>query len=137
MKTATIRQTVKIPATPARIYKAWLSSKEHAAMTGVANARQSARVGARHMAADDYMWGTNLALVKDRLIVQSWRTVEFPKSALDSRLTITLAPDGKAGTRLTLIHAGLPASQRTMYASGWREYYWTPMKAYFAALRTK
>jgi uncharacterized protein YndB with AHSA1/START domain len=133
MKTATIRQTVKLPAPPARVYRAWLDSKEHAAMTAGGRARQSARVGAKHSAFDGYAFGKNLGLKKDSLIVQSWRTTEFPESADDSRLEIRLDPDGRGGTALTMIHSEAPAAQRKNDASGWREYCWTPMKAYFAA----
>ncbi|MBI5566248.1 MAG: SRPBCC domain-containing protein, partial [Chloroflexi bacterium] len=77
--------SIVLPASPARVYAAWLSSDEHAAMTG-ASARGSAggsadiepHVGGTHSAWDGYITGITLELEPDRRIVQTWRTIEFP-----------------------------------------------------------
>ena len=122
-----------LPALPARVYAAWLSSAEHAAMTG-ASARGSAdidpRVGGAYSTWDGYITGTTLELEPHHRIVQAWRTVEFPADSPDSRLEIVLnAVNG--GMRLTLKHSNIPAGQGASYESGWVENYFEPMQNYF------
>lgn len=117
------------PATPARIYKAWLTSKGHTAMTG-GKAACSPEEGASFTAWDGYISGRNIKLVPDSEIVQSWRTTEFDESDPDSELIVRLAPV-EGGTELTLIHNKIPQGQPD-YKKGWEDHYLTPMAAYFA-----
>lgn len=81
--------TTVIPATPAEIYKAWLSTKGHTAMTGSA-AKVDGKIGGKFTAWDGYIFGSTLALEPDQRIVQAWRTSEFPDEAPDSLVEITL-----------------------------------------------
>jgi activator of HSP90 ATPase len=118
-----------IPAGPEEIYAAWLDSKAHSAMTGAA-AKATAKVGGQFSAWDGYAYGKNLELVPGKKIVQSWRTTDFADGDKDSKLTVTLKPVA-GGTKLTLLHSGIPDDQ-TGYREGWVDYYFTPMKAYFA-----
>ena len=96
-----------------------------------APATVEARVGGAHTAWDGYITGKTLALVPGKRIVQSWRTSEFTKQHRDSKIEVTLEPDGK-GARLTLRHSDVPTSQASDYKSGWVENYFDPMTAYFA-----
>ena len=66
-----------LPASAERIYKAWLSSDEHAAFIG-ASAETSSEVGARFSMWDGYIEGVNEELEPSHRIVQRWRTTEFP-----------------------------------------------------------
>ncbi|MBP7688666.1 MAG: SRPBCC domain-containing protein [Thermoflexales bacterium] len=121
-------------ASPARMYAAWLSSDEHAAMTGASaggSAEIDPRVGGAHSAWGGYITGTTLELEPDRRIVQTWRTVEFPADSPDSRLEIVLEP-AEGGTRLTLKHSNIPIGQGASYESGWVENYFDPMRDYFS-----
>lgn len=125
-----------LPATPQAVYDAWLDSKAHGAMTG-AKATASPEVGARYTATDDYIWGTNLELVPGEKIVQSWRSTDFASGDQDSLITVMLkaVPEG---TELTLHHSDIPDSQAdTGYVEGWRDYYFTPMLAYFTKAAKK
>lgn len=99
-------------------------------MTG-AKATGSAKVGSQFTAWDGYIWGKNTKLVKDKLIVQAWRTSEFANDDPDSTLTITLAKT-KTGTKLTLKHTGTPTAQEASYRSGWQDHYFDPMLEYFS-----
>ena len=121
-----------IPASPREIYDAWLDGRRHSAMTG-ARATASTRVGGRFSAWDGYASGRNLELDPGRRIVQSWRTTDFAASDPDSTVTVTLAP-AAGGTKVTLVHSGLTGDGAD-YKTGWRDYYFTPMKAYFAGLK--
>jgi hypothetical protein len=68
--TGIIRHNVLIPlATPEEIYRAFVSSKEHAEFTG-SEAKCSARVGGRFTAWDKYISGKNVELVEGKKIVQ-------------------------------------------------------------------
>lgn len=121
--------TTVIPATPAEIYKAWLSTKGHTAMTGSA-AKVDGKIGGKFTAWDGYIFGSTLALEPDQRIAQAWRTSEFPDEAPDSLVEITLK-ETKSGTKITLTHSQIPAGQEDSYRQGWEDFYFKPMKEYF------
>ena len=121
--------SAKIPASPREIYDAWLDGRRHTAMTG-ARATASAKVGGRFTSWDGYAAGRNLILEPGKRIVQSWRTSDFAAGDPDSTITLTLAP-AAGGTKVTLVHEGL-GDGGSDYKTGWRDYYFAPMKAYFA-----
>ena len=116
-------------ATPREVFRAWMSSAGHAAMTGSA-ARIDPRVGGSFSAWDGYISGKTLELKPDSRIVQSWRTTEFSHKDPDSRIEVMLEPV-KGGTKLTLTHSGIPDGQADSYESGWEESYFEPMRTYF------
>ena len=128
--TESIQVSALLPASPQRIYKAWLSEKEHSAMTG-GEATVDPKVGGRHTAWDGYIEGTTLELEPFRRIVQSWRSTEFPADAVDSRLEVLLEKV-KGGAQITINHSNIPAGQGHSYESGWVESYFVPMQAYFS-----
>ena len=132
---ASFRTVVRLPVKPERLYRAWLSSRGHTAMTG-GKAKASARVGARYTAWDGYIRGKNLKLKRPKLIVQSWRNTEFAKGAQDHKIEVRLAKAG-SGTKMTFIHSGLTPAGVRRYRKGWRDYYFVPMKKYFAAQKRK
>lgn len=125
-----------IPAKPRAIYDAWLDSKAHGAMTG-AKAKAAAKVGGKWLASDGYCNGVNLELAPGKKIVQSWRSSDFAEGDKDSKITVTLKPV-VGGTKLTLVHSAIPDSQKDGgYKQGWADYYFEPMKAYFAKAAKK
>lgn len=122
--------TTTIPASAQEIYDAWLDSIAHSEMTG-SEASMSDEVGAEVSAWDGYITGSNLDLVPGERIVQSWRTTQFADGQEDSIVTLTLEEvDG--GTLLTLVHSNVPDGQTSYAQGGWQEYYFEPMKEYFA-----
>ena len=122
-----------IPASPMAIYDAWLNSKLHGAMTGGGKAKASTKVGAPFTSFDGYSYGANLELVPGKRIVQSWRSTDFAAADPDSTIEVTLSAV-PGGTRLYLLHAGIPEGQDD-YKEGWKEFYFGPMKAYFGSLK--
>jgi len=129
MALESIQVSAVIPASPDRIFTAWLSSQEHTAFTGGA-ATIEPRVGGRHTAWDGYIEGINLALDEGRRILQSWRSSDFPDGSTDSKLEVLLEPaDG--GTKVTLVHTDIPEGQGRLYEQGWVDHYFTPMQEYF------
>jgi uncharacterized protein YndB with AHSA1/START domain len=119
-----------IPATPERIFSAWMDSAEHSAFTGE-EATVVPKVGGEHQSAGGYIKGRTLELHEGTRIVQSWRTTEFPPESPDSRVEITLEPT-LGGTLVTLLHTDIPVGQGDRYRQGWNEYYLSRLKNYFA-----
>lgn len=113
---------------PKIIYKAWLNSAEHTAMTG-GDEECSDLEGGTFSAWDGYIEGKNEILVPNKKIKQSWRTSEFAASDADSILEIDLKETAN-GTQLILSHSNKPQGQ-TGYKKGWEEHYFAPMKKYF------
>jgi activator of HSP90 ATPase len=122
--------TTTVPVSPQDLYKAWMTSDGHAAMTG-SPAKVDPRPGGAFTAWDGYITGKTLELEPGRRIVQSWRTSEFPASAPHSQLEIVLEAAGR-GTKLTLTHTEIPEDQVDSYREGWDESYFQPMKEYFS-----
>ena len=133
---ASMRTSLRLPVAPKALYKAWLSSRGHSAMTG-GKAKASPRKGGRFTAWDDHIRGKNLKLKPHWCIVQSWRTSEFLASAKDSQIELCIHPSGKTDTKLIFIHSKLTPKQVRQYRAGWRAHYWRPMKKYFAKQRRK
>jgi activator of HSP90 ATPase len=126
-----IHLSITLPVSAEKLYKAWLNSKEHSAFTG-GPATVSDKLKGTFSAWDGYISGENLELVANKKIVQSWRTVEFPKDAPDSILEISFT-ESAGKTKLTLHHRGLQKGDGKKYEDGWKEYYFEPMKSYFAS----
>lgn len=124
-----LKMSITLPIKADKLYKAWLTSKEHAAFTGGA-AKVAPKVGAKFTAWDGYITGKNLELKANKKIVQSWRTSEFPEGAPDSKLEITFEEkNGK--TTLSLYHYDLQKGDAKKYKDGWRDFYFEPMKQFF------
>lgn len=126
-----IRASIVLPASAARLYRAWLDAKEHSAFTGGA-ATITARVGGKHTAWDGYVTGKLVELVPHERIVMTWRTSDFPEGEPDSRVEVLFHP-ASGGTRVTVVHTDVPPGQGERYEAGWQRYYFEPMRAYFRA----
>ncbi len=122
-----------MPTSPEDVYDAWMSSDRHAAMTGGDPANIDPRVGGTFEAGDGYISGTTLELEPGRRIVQSWRTTDFAAEDADSRIEVLFEPVA-GGARVTLNHSAIPDGQ-SGYEEGWRDYYFAPMRDYFARER--
>ncbi len=131
MKSDSIKISIVLPDTPEKIYKAYLNSKQHTAMTGGGPAKIFAKVGSKFTAWDGYCSGKILELIEYKKITSTWRAVEFPENAEDSILEILLEPIAK-GTNLTLIQTNVPDGLGKNYKSGWNDFYFKPMLEYFS-----
>lgn len=119
-----------LPTDPEKVFRAWLSTEGHTAMTG-SPAKVEPRVGGSFMAWDGYITGKTLELKPYTRIVQAWRTSEFSDGDPDSKIEILLEAV-KGSTKLTLTHSNIPEGQADSYEGGWEESYFAPMRAYFA-----
>ena len=125
-----VHHEVEFSVKPKEVYDAYLDSRRHARMTGQP-AKMSKKEGGRFTAGDTYISGTNVELIPGKRIVQAWRASEWPEGTY-SILRLELKPKGK-GSRLIVDHLGIPDEFRDGVDSGWHEFYWEPMKAYFEA----
>ena len=127
--TKTIIQKVVFKNTTAKaLYDLYMDAKKHSIATG-AIAKISDKEGTKYSAHDGYITGKNLQLVKDKLIVQSWRASEWDKEDIDSTFIIRLEPKGK-DVVLTAIHANIPSAHVDGIKKGWHAHYWEPWKKY-------
>ena len=133
MKPESILVTALLPVTASALYRAWLCSKEHSAMTG-ARATIKAEEGSNFTAWEGYISGEIMGLEPESRIVTTWRTDEFPEDTDDSQVEILLR-DSTQGCQFTLRHTSIPAGDGQKYFDGWQEYYVKPMTAYFAGLK--
>jgi uncharacterized protein YndB with AHSA1/START domain len=108
MKTRQIDHTVTINAPPAAVFKALMDSKQHSKFTGVP-AKMSSKIGGAFTCYDQYIKGYNLDIKRPRLIVQAWKSQNWPPSTW-SVVTFKLAPLSGGRTKLSFSHVGVPAS---------------------------
>jgi len=126
MNTKTIRQSIKIRATPAEVYEMLMDSKKHTRFTGQ-KANITKKVGGSVSCYDGYITATNLELKPAGLIVQAWRSRGWPKGHY-SIVTFRLSKAGK-NTRLDFTQIGVPAGDFRAKTQGWKTHYWTPLKS--------
>lgn len=125
----TIFQTVVLPAPAEQLYEMYMDPDVHAAFTGEP-AKISEVAGSAFEAFGGLLLGTTLQVVKSRLIVQSWRSVNFAKDDPDSTLIISFTPDEDGEGRIDLVHLDVPESDFQGVSGGWESRYFTPWLAY-------
>ena len=128
----TIRQTATIRgATPHDIYEILMDSKKHSKLSQQPT-KVSRKVGGAFKVGHD-LEGKQLALTKDKKIVQTWRANNWDKGVY-SKATFRLVK-AAGGTRITFVQTGVPSDKYGEISKGWRDYYWTPLRKQFASRR--
>ncbi len=129
---ATIKQTALIRgATPADLYQTLMDGKRHGALSGQPTT-VSHRVGGKWKVGHD-LEGKNLKLTKDKRIVQTWRANNWPKGVY-SKATFALAK-APGGAKITFTQTGVPSQYLKEISTGWKAYYWGPLRKAFAPQR--
>ncbi len=131
--TRAIQQSVVLPAPPEELFRTFLNSHMHSAVTG-GLAKIRAKVGGKWSAWGGAISGRNLLIVPDKMIVQAWRSSAFKKSEPDSILVLTFSK-AKGGGRIDLVHVNVPSYDHKGVSEGWPTYYWKPWKAYLKRQR--
>jgi activator of HSP90 ATPase len=129
--TKTIVQEVVFKNTTTKeLYELYIDARKHTEVTG-APAQITDREGIGFSAHNGHISGENVKLIKDSLIVQSWRGADWGKDEPDSTLTIHLeAKDDNVTLRAT--HSNIPEKHVDSIEKGWHSHYWEPWKAYLA-----
>jgi activator of HSP90 ATPase len=125
-----VQKVVFKKTAPKALYDLYMNAKKHSVATG-APAKITNKVGDKFSVHGGYITGENLQLVKDELIVQTWRTMEWDKKEPDSIFIIHLERKGK-DTVVHAIHAGLPDKHTDSINKGWHVHYWDPWKKFLA-----
>ena len=125
MKTKNIRQSATFKASPSEVYEALMDQKKHAKFTKHP-AKISRKVGGKFSAFDGFCGGVNLELVEGKKIVQSWSASDWPKGSL-STVTFSFSKV-PGGTKLAFTQIGIPEKLVEDMKSGWKEFYWVPLK---------
>ncbi len=129
--TKTIQQSVRFAARPAALFEMYLDSKKHSAATG-GKATISRKVGGVFTAWNRMLRGRNLAIVRNKMIVQTWRSVNFKPGDADSILILEFSK-APGGGQVDLVHVNVPSQDHQGVTNGWPNYYWKPWKKYIAA----
>jgi activator of HSP90 ATPase len=117
-----------LPAPPERLFDMYLDPQQHAAFTGKP-VMIAARAGAEFSAFDGMLSGSILHVEPKRLIVQRWRSGNFPADAVDSVLVLTFWPHQKEGS-VELQHINVPECDFAGISDGWQKFYFTPWRRF-------
>ena len=128
-----ICQSVVLPASGEKLFEMYLNPATHKAITG-ASVNIGDKRGSEFKAFDGALSGTILAVIKPRLIVKSWRSVNFLAEDPDSTLILSFSSQGDMG-RIDLIHLDVPDQDYDGVNQGWEKFYWTPWRAYLANMQ--
>lgn len=118
------------------LYDMFLSSKHHSNIRGGMPADIQPVEGSIWNINNGHLYGKILKLVKDKLIVLSWRSgVTTAEEDLDMIVILHFCQSNK-NTIVELIHSLIPDEQRyEIYLKNWNERYWIPWKNYTNSLR--
>lgn len=125
----TITQKIIFKNTAAAVlYGIYMDPRKHSAVIGGA-VNISPKEDTPFSAHGRYITGRNLQLVKNRLIVQSWRTSDWAKTELDSTFILRFEQVGKDGV-INMVHANIPDKHVKEIKNNWNKFYWQPWKEY-------
>ncbi len=123
----TIRQSITIKASPAKVYEALISAEQFSEVTG-APAEIASDEGGEFSCFGGQITGRHIELIPDQRIVQAWRVKAWPEGVF-SEVRFDLSESGGA-TTLELTHTGYPEDATKHLEPGWHKMYWKPLKAY-------
>src|SRR5580658_3799426 len=112
-----VQKVVFKNTTPKVLYNLYMDEKKHTMIAG-APCKISAKEGAKYTVHGGYISGKNLQLIKDKLIVQTWRAQTWDKSDVDSTFIINLEQQGN-DVVLHAIHANVPDKHVAGVKKGW------------------
>ena len=115
-------------STPEKLYDMYLSAESHSAFTGMP-VTIAADPGSPFKAFDGMLSGKMLHAEPRRMIVQTWRSANWPTETLDSILTLTFCRHGD-GARIELVHINIPEEDFAGVSQGWEKFYWAPWREY-------
>jgi activator of HSP90 ATPase len=123
--------TAELEAAPEELFELYADARKHSRVIE-APVRLDRRVGGKFSAWGGGVSGMNIALRQPALIVQAWRTEDFPK---DHHSILHLAIDraGRGRSKLTLSQHGVPRACAAEIEANWHACYWQRMRALLAA----
>jgi activator of HSP90 ATPase len=125
-----LHQEIQFDASPERIYKILLDSKEFEAFSG-GLAEISGEVGGTFSMFDKRIVGRNIELVPNERIVQAWRETSW-EPGVYSLVKLEFKQQGSK-TTVMLDHTGFGEGDFGHLNPGWKLRYWDPLEKYLAA----
>ena len=123
-----IHQSVVLPASAEKLFEMYINPSLHQAITG-ASVEIGNKRGSEFKAFDGALTGMILEVIKPRLIIKSWRSVNFLAEDPDSTLILSFSSEGDEG-RIDLVHLDVPDQDYDGVNQGWEKYYWIPWRKY-------
>lgn len=118
-----ISQIYKINAPLAKVWQALIDPKT-IALWGAGPAKMSDEQGGNFSLWGGDIWGTNIKVLKQKMLVQDWYGGKWEKPSI---VTFDLS-EAKGVTTVVLTHNNLPADEVENFADGWRDYYMGAIK---------
>lgn len=131
MSSVELRVSSVIPASPNRIFGAWMDERQHSAIAGT-RIRIDPWIGGRVHGWDGAVFASHLRLETGRRIALAFRTREFPSDAPDSYVEITLEP-AMGGTKVTITQKPVPPELEKSLETLWKKSYLESMKRFFGS----
>lgn len=119
----------------ATLYDTYVDAIEHSKAIGIPVTIQE-KEGSKFKTHDEYITGKILQLIKNKLVVQSWRGSDWDDPDIDSTFILSFEQKGKDGI-LNMVHANIPDRHYPGIKDGWNTYYWQPWKEYFSSEKKK
>ena len=125
-----VQKVVFKNTTPKKLYDLYSDAKLHSVISG-SPVIFSKKKGGKFSSHNGYITGTNLLLVENKFIVQTWRGMDWDPGDSDSIFTIYLETK-KKDTVLHAIHSNVPDKAEAGISKGWYDHYWNPWKQFLA-----
>jgi activator of HSP90 ATPase len=125
-----IHEVVFKNTTPETLYDLYMNADQHSHITG-GPVTITDKEGGNLSAHQGYITGKNLRLVRGKLIVQTWRAMNWNADDVDSIFILTFEPKGK-DVAMSMVHANIPDEHVAGVDKGWHEHYWNPWKQHLA-----
>jgi activator of HSP90 ATPase len=116
---------------PSVLFELYLNAKKHALVTA-APAVISTREGTNFSLQAGHITGKNLQLIKNKLIVQSWRASDWKAEDIDSTVIMHFKPKGK-DVILYFVQGNVPNKYVNSINKAWKKSYWKPWKKHLSA----
>jgi uncharacterized protein YndB with AHSA1/START domain len=124
-----IRITLEMPASPAQVFRALTDSKAIKDWSG-SPGRVARKAGGRFSMWDGWNTGRVLSRRPPAALAYTWRTDGWDPDIKDSLVRWRLTAV-RNGTRVTLVHSGLPSLREYReHKGGWPTYFLKPMERY-------
>jgi activator of HSP90 ATPase len=121
-----IEQTINFKGvTASELFDIYVNPAKHSAIHNGAKTFISDKEGDNFSLLDGNLNGRNLLVLRDRMIVQSWRGNVWKDDDLDSVLTLTFH-NTTNGAKIEMVHCCTP----TQFQELWDEVYWKPLRKY-------
>lgn len=121
----TIKQTYHIKSPIERVWRA-LVNKNDIESWGADEAKMDDKEGAEFSLWNGDIYGKNIKVIPQKKLVQEWFAGKWDQPSI---VTFELSEEN-GGTKIILLHDGVPDKEARDIDEGWKDYYLGPLKHY-------